>query len=139
MRSVPLGSTDIMIFATGELFVISFLNSISLNIDEALDTEPFAGLEKEFDKIIGEYYSRKQVTIIVEKIDELSYQKELQFINHGISETLNDDFVEVVVAIIKRFSLACIEKVIRIKKKQLISLKYIFFGFKLNEFYYILK
>ena len=35
------------------------------------------------------------MTKIIQKVDELSELRELQFINHGVTETLNDDLVEV--------------------------------------------
>ena len=52
-------------------------------------------LQKEFNKVIGDYYSQRKLTSILEKIDELSEQKELQFINHQVVETLDGDGVEI--------------------------------------------
>ena len=60
-----------------------------------MDQSAFSSLEKEFNKIIGDYYSQRKLTSILEKIDTLSEQKELQFINHNILETLHGNGVEV--------------------------------------------
>ena len=52
-------------------------------------------MESEFKKLVGKYYSQRKLSKILEKIEKLSEQKELQFINHNILETLSDDKVEV--------------------------------------------
>ena len=62
---------------------------------EALDSEAFASLQDEFDDVVGEYYSQKKLTSILEEIDKLSEQKELQFVNHSVTETLDEDGIEV--------------------------------------------
>ena len=69
------------------------------NVSEALDKSAFTSLEKNFDSIIGEYYSQRKLTNILEKIDQLSEQKELQFINHGVTETLDESGIEVAINI----------------------------------------
>ncbi len=95
-------------YSEGEGFVLTYnidagkrykFGKISLNIDKALDENAFMSLEKEFDAIIGQYYSQKKITRVIEKVDELTELRELQFINHGITETLNNDVVEVVLNI----------------------------------------
>ena len=91
-------------YSEGEGFVLTFtinagkrykFKKIFANISETLDQEAFVSLEKEFNKVIGDYYSERKLTKILTKIDELSEQKELQFINHSVSETLIDDGVEI--------------------------------------------
>ena len=56
-------------------------------------------LEKEFNKVIGDYYSQRKLSSILEKIDKLSEQKELQFINHRAIETLDENSVDVKIQI----------------------------------------
>tara|TARA_B110000438_G_scaffold303518_1_gene365370 strand:- start:621 stop:2867 length:2247 start_codon:yes stop_codon:yes gene_type:complete len=82
-------------------------SKIYLEVAESLDQNAFASLEKNFNKIIGDYYSQKKLTSILDSIDKLSEQKELQFINHGITETLDGDNIEVKVSIYegKKFSI----------------------------------
>ena len=91
-------------YSEGEGFVLTYtinagkkykFEKIYLDVDAALDQTAFLSLEDDFNKIIGENYSQRKLTKILEKIDKLSEQKELQFINHGITETLDDDGVEV--------------------------------------------
>ena len=68
---------------------------IFANISETLEKEAFFSLEKDFNKLIGEYYSQKKLKRVLDEIDKLSEQKELQFINHNIEETLDDSGIEV--------------------------------------------
>ena len=91
-------------YSEGQGFVLTFsinagkrykFKKIYADIAPSLDKEAFLSLEKEFNKVIGEFYSQSKLTSILEKIDTLSEQKELQFINHGIFETLVGDGVEV--------------------------------------------
>ena len=68
---------------------------IFANVSESLDKSEFFSLDSEFKKVAGEYYSRKKLGDILEKIDTLTERKELQFINHKIIETLDGDKVVV--------------------------------------------
>ena len=95
-------------YSQGEGFVLTYsinagkryrFNKISLNVSKALDQNAFASLEKELNKVVGEYYSQRELTSILEKIDKLSEQKELQFINHRAIETLEGDGVAVLIDI----------------------------------------
>ena len=100
---VEIASSNVE-YSKGQGFVLTFsinagkrykFKKIYADISPSLDKEAFLSLEKEFNKVIGEFYSQKKLTRILEKIDTLSEQKELQFINHGILETLVGDGVEV--------------------------------------------
>jgi len=91
-------------YSEGEGFVLTYsinagkryrFKKIFADIASSLDQSAFMSLEKDFNKIVGDYYSQKKLTKILEKIDTLSEQKELQFINHRVSETLDQDGVEV--------------------------------------------
>ena len=91
-------------YSEGEGFILNYtidagtrykFTKMSVNVSEALDKSAFESLEKEFDKVIGKYYSLRKVTGILEKIDTLSQLKELQFINHRVNETLIEDGIEV--------------------------------------------
>jgi outer membrane protein insertion porin family len=95
-------------YSEGEGFVLTFsvnagkryrFKKISAKVSEALDKSAFIPLQREFNKIIGQYYSEKKLTTILEKIDKLSEQKELQFINHRLDETLEADGVAIVIDI----------------------------------------
>ncbi len=95
-------------YSKGEGFVLTFsvnagkryrFKKISVNVAKALDKSAFISLQTEFNKTIGKYYSEKRLTAILEKIDKLSQQKELQFINHRLDETLEADGVAVIIDI----------------------------------------
>ena len=53
---------------------------ISANISESLKKTEFFALDDEFTKLVGEYYSKTALAKILNKIDELSAIKELQFL-----------------------------------------------------------
>tara|TARA_B100000686_G_scaffold63352_1_gene67989 strand:- start:3486 stop:5732 length:2247 start_codon:yes stop_codon:yes gene_type:complete len=93
-------------YSEGEGFILTYsinagkryrFKKISLDVADALDKSAFMSMQKEFNKIIGDYYSQRKLTAVLEKIDKLSEQKELQFINHRTLETLdgNDIFVKI--------------------------------------------
>ena len=91
-------------YSEGEGFVLTYsidagkrykFKKIFANVSDSLDNEEFLPLEKDFNKLVGKYYSQKKLNSVLEKIDKLSEQKELQFINHNVLETLDADGVEV--------------------------------------------
>ncbi len=91
-------------YSEGEGFVLTYsinagkrykFKKIYANVSESLDKSAFHSLEPEFSKLVGKYYSQKKLNDVLEKIDKLSEQKELQFINHSVLETLEGDLVEV--------------------------------------------
>ena len=91
-------------YSEGVGFVLTFsidagqrykFKKIYANVDDGLDKLAFASLEEEFSQVVGKYYSEKKLASILEEIDELTQQKELQYINHSIEETLTEDTIEV--------------------------------------------
>jgi len=104
---VDISSSNVE-YAEGEGFILTFsinagkrykFKKISAEVSKALDQEAFMSLEKEFNKVVGDYYSQRKLTSILEKIDKLSEQKELQFVNHRAVETLDEDGVDVKIQI----------------------------------------
>ena len=100
---VDVKSTNVE-YSEGEGFVLTYnidagkrykFKKIFANVAETLDQDAFLSLEKEFNKLVGEYYSQRKLKRVLDKIDKLSEVKELQFINHNILETLDNDTVEV--------------------------------------------
>ena len=100
---VNIKSTNIE-YAEGEGFVLTYninagnrykFKKVFANVSETLDKNSFLSLENEFDKLVGKYYSQRKLKSVLDKIDKLSEQKELQFINHSILETLDGNSVEV--------------------------------------------
>jgi outer membrane protein insertion porin family len=91
-------------YLEGEGFVLTYsinagdkyrFSKIFANVSEGLDKSAFISLEPEFSKLVGKLYSQEKLNSVLEKIDKLTEQKELQFINHNISETLGKQEVEV--------------------------------------------
>ena len=91
-------------YAEGEGFVLTYninagnryrFQKIYANVSENLNKEAFFPLEEEFNKLVGRYYSQRKLNSLLGKIDKLSEQKELQFINHNVLETLDGSGVEV--------------------------------------------
>ena len=91
-------------YLEGEGFILTYsidagdryrFKKIFANVSESLDKNAFLSLETEFNKLVGKYYSQKKLNSVLEKIDKLTERKELQFINHNVLETLDDNEVEV--------------------------------------------
>ena len=100
---VDVKSTNVE-YAEGEGFVLTYnieagtrykFKKIFANVSETLDQSAFFSLEKEFNNLVGNYYSQRKLKTILDKIDKLSEQKELQFINHSVLETLDGNGIEV--------------------------------------------
>ena len=95
-------------YAEGEGFILSYVinagkrykfKKIKAVVAPELDASAFVSLEKEFNKIIGDYYSHRKLQLILEKIDRLTEYKELQFVNHRLVETLDGDGIDVKIEI----------------------------------------
>jgi len=104
---VDLASSNVE-YSEGEGFILTYsINSgkrykfkkIFAEVSESLDKSAFHSLEPEFNELIGSHYSQTKLNSVLEKIDKLSSQKELQFINHRVVETLDGNSVEVKIVI----------------------------------------
>ena len=100
---VDISSSNVE-YAEGEGFVLTFsinagprykFGKMYAKVSKKLDQDAFLSLEDEFDAVVGEYYSQTKLTSILEKVDKLSQQKELQFVNHRVVETLVDNRVDI--------------------------------------------
>jgi len=96
---VDLTSSNVE-YSEGEGFVLTYsinagkrykFKKIFAEVSQALDSEAFFSLEPEFNILVGEYYSQAKLQSLLEKIDKLSEQKELQFVNHSVLETLDNN------------------------------------------------
>ena len=72
----------------GERFRIK---KLSTDIDPVFDSSTFQDLGEEFNQFAGDYYSPFKVQTVLSKIDDIVENNELQFVQHSVSETIDDD------------------------------------------------
>ena len=77
----------------GKRFVI---NKIATEVDSVFDKEIFFPLESVYKDLIGEYYSPFKIKKLLEEIDNLIAKNNLQFVEHNVQETLDEDTISVV-------------------------------------------
>ena len=72
------------------------INKISTNVDPVYDKNLFFPLSKNFQKLIGEYYSPFKIKKLLEDIDELIEFNNLQFTEHNVQEIIEGDSINIV-------------------------------------------
>ncbi len=70
------------------------VNKISTNIDDALDKNVFFQINKEFKKVIGDYYSPFKVKSILDELDDIINANDLQFVQHSVNEIVSAEGIE---------------------------------------------
>ena len=75
------------------------VNKISLNLSEVLNKELFTSLEKNYQSIVGKYYSPFKVKNLLDDLDELIVDNDLQFIEHNVNETISNENIEIAINI----------------------------------------
>ena len=70
------------------------VNKISTNIDDALDKNVFFKINKEFKKVIGDYYSPFKVKSILDELDDIINSNDLQFVQHSVNEIVSAEGIE---------------------------------------------
>ena len=75
------------------------INKISTNIDKVYDKEIFFPLNKIFKKYVGDFYSPFKIKKILEELDELIEINNLQFVEHNVQESIENDSINVVLNI----------------------------------------
>ena len=71
------------------------IRKISTNVDSAIDRSVFVPLNKNFEKIVGRYYSPFVIKELLDEVDLLIAKNDIQFVEHSVSEILTDDNIEV--------------------------------------------
>ena len=89
----------------GERFRIK---KLATDIDPVFDSTIFQKLSDEFTRFAGDYYSPFKIQKILEKIDEIVDDNELQFVQHSVSETIDDDGVDGVDEVMHCCSCSCV-------------------------------
>ena len=77
------------------------INKVSLNVDTVFDKNLFFPLEKEFSKLIGEYYSPFKVKKLLDKLDELIDNNSLQFVEHNVQETIDQNNISIILNLVE--------------------------------------
>ena len=70
-----------------------FIKKIITNADSVFDKNLFYTLNKEYQKIIGSYYSPFKVKKLLEEIDALVEKNNLQFVEHNVEEIIEGDSI----------------------------------------------
>ena len=71
------------------------IRKLSTDIAPVFDKTIFEDLSFEFNKFAGEYYSPFKVQKILKKIDQIIDNNELQFVQHSVSESINNDTIDI--------------------------------------------
>ena len=71
------------------------IKKISTNIDPVFDKSIFQPLESDFRKYAGGYYSPFKIKNILKNIDTLIDNNELQFVQHSVSETIDENHIDI--------------------------------------------
>ncbi len=69
------------------------IKKIITNADSVIDKNIFYPLNKEYQKIIGSYYSPFKIKKLLDSIDELIESNNLQFIEHSVEEIIEQDSI----------------------------------------------
>ena len=72
-----------------------YIQKISTNVDPTFDKNLFFELNKDYQKIIGDYYSPFKIKKLLESIDEVIEKNNLQFVEHNVEEIVDGDGIEV--------------------------------------------
>ena len=72
-----------------------FIKKITTNVDPVFDKDIFYPLNKEYQKIIGSYYSPFKIKKLLEEIDELIADNNLQFVEHNVEEFIEGDSISI--------------------------------------------
>ena len=72
------------------------IKRISTDIDPVFEKSIFKNLANEFTKFAGSYYSPFKVEKVLSKIDQIVDNNELQFVQHSVSETIDQDAIDII-------------------------------------------
>ena len=88
------GNVEIIYSITaGNRYIIS---KISTNPDPVFKKDIFQSLNKNYQKVIGEYYSPFTVKKLLEDIDDLIENNNLQFVEHNVQEIITANGIEII-------------------------------------------
>ena len=71
------------------------INKITTNLDPTFDNKIFFDLEKDYKKLIGDYYSPFKVKKLLEEIDNIIEKNSLQFVEHNVEEIIDNNSINI--------------------------------------------
>jgi outer membrane protein insertion porin family len=71
------------------------IKKITTEVDSVFDKNIFYPLNKEYKKVIGDYYSPFKIKRLLEDIDDLIEKNNLQFVEHNVEEIIEDDSITI--------------------------------------------
>ena len=71
------------------------IDRITTNVDQVFDNKLFFPLKKNYDKLIGEYYSPFAIKKILEDIDKIIEKNNLQFVEHNVEEDVKNKTISI--------------------------------------------
>ena len=75
------------------------VNKITLNVVPTFEKKLFLRLEKDYTKLIGDYYSPFKIKKFIDSLDKLIEENNLQFLEYNIEEELTADNISIKVNI----------------------------------------
>ena len=90
----PINNSSTLVYTinSGKRYKIS---KISTNVDSVLDKKLFEPLLKNYEDLIGKYYSPFKVKKLLDKVDLLILNNDLQFIEHSVNEVIENEKIEI--------------------------------------------
>ena len=73
-----------------------FIDKISTNVDPVFDKNLFFPLKEIYNETTGDYYSPFKIKKILKEIDNLIESNNLQFVEHRVKESINNDKISLV-------------------------------------------
>ena len=71
------------------------IKKLSTNIEPVFDKSIFQSLESDFKKYAGDYYSPFKIQKILKSIDAIIDNNELQFVQHTVSESIDENSIDI--------------------------------------------
>ncbi len=75
------------------------VNKISTNISEALDKKVFLTLDKDFEKVVGDFYSPFKIKNLLDELDRIINFNDIQFVEHSVNEIVSTEGIEIIINI----------------------------------------
>ena len=71
------------------------INKISTNVDPTFDKKIFFNLEKDYNELIGEYYSPFKVKKLIDNLDKLIEKNNIQFLEYNVEEEIINENISI--------------------------------------------